>query len=85
MLIHVTRLLILPAELGIFNALSNSDSVVLSSDGVYNLSALQTALPDLSVFVIDTDIAARGLSTSNVISITDWVSIQSQYQQWITL
>lgn len=85
MLIHVTRLLNIPAELSIFNALCDNDCVVLSSDGVYNLSAIQSALPDLSVFAIDIDIASRGLCTPNVISITDWVSIQSQHQQWITL
>lgn len=85
MLVHVTRLLHIPAELGIFCSLAENDCVVLSSEGVYNLPAIQSALPDLTVFAIDSDIAARGLSAHNSLSMTDWVSMQSKHQQWVTI
>lgn len=85
MLIIVNRQLHLPAELSLLSALDKNDCVLCCSGGIYSMTAIQQAMPNLSVYALNSDMNARGVTLSPSVSVSDWVTLQSKHQQWITI
>lgn len=74
-----------PSKLPLLQA---NDAILLAGDGVYQLQHT-TTLKTHTLFALETDLAARGLSTTDlprevrIIDDATWVALTLQYQQVI--
>ncbi len=85
MIVNITQAHLAPSQLAFLQLLTGNDIVVCCADGVYAHGQLEQSLSAPICVTLKDDCLARGVDSSQSISLPELAALQDNHQQWISI